>query len=85
MVKYHPSSTEEKPLAQIITIQGHPEFTPSIVSHVVDLREGSGLFDPEMAKEAKRRMIGKDGTGGEGLGRVGWAIWRIMLQDLPPA
>jgi GMP synthase-like glutamine amidotransferase len=87
MIKYHPSSsassTSDEDLARILTIQGHPEFTPSIVSHVIDTRVDSGVFDPRVAEEAKRRMGGKDGSGGEGLGRVGWAIWRVMLQEIP--
>lgn len=80
MVKLHPKSTPENPLAQIITIQGHPEFTPSIVSAVVDARSASGLFDTAATAEARRRQGGKDGTGGEGFGKVGWGIWRVMLQ-----
>jgi GMP synthase-like glutamine amidotransferase len=82
MVKYHPQNEN---LARIFTIQGHPEFTPSIVSHVIDAREKTGVFKGEVAEEAKRRKGGKDGSGGEGLGRLGWAIWRVMLQDLSTA
>lgn len=82
-VKKHPASTPEKPLAQILTIQGHPEFTPDIVNRLVDLRSSAGIFDPEATAEARRRLGGKDGSGGEGEGRLGWAIWRVMLQDLP--
>lgn len=86
MAYYHPSSsTGSAPLARIFTIQGHPEFTPSIVSHVIDARVEAGVFNVGVAEEAKRRMGGKDGSGGEGLGRLGWAIWRVMLQELPPA
>lgn len=81
--KKHPASTPEKPLTQILTIQGHPEFTPSIVSHITDLRSSTGVFDAEATAEARRRLGGKDGSGGEGQGRLGWAIWRVMLQDLP--
>lgn len=85
MVQYHPSSSQNDPLARIFTIQGHPEFTPSIVSHIIDARVEAGVFKGQEAEEAKRRMGGKDGSGGEGLGRLGWAIWRVMLQDLPAA
>ncbi|KAK4688751.1 NEDD8-activating enzyme E1, partial [Tremellales sp. Uapishka_1] len=81
----HPASTPSKPLARIFSIQGHPEFTPSIVSHMIDARSASGLFDAPTTKEARRRCGGKDGTGGEGFGRVGWAIWRVFLQILPSA
>ncbi|KIR35382.1 cytoplasmic protein [Cryptococcus deuterogattii MMRL2647] len=81
----HPQSTPSHPLAQILTIQGHPEFTPSIVNHVVNARDASGVFDQATTKEARRRAGGKHGTGGEGFGRIGWAVWRVLLQDLPPA
>ncbi|ORY28034.1 class I glutamine amidotransferase-like protein, partial [Naematelia encephala] len=83
MIRYHPASTSSNPLAQILTVQGHPEFTPSIVSKMVDFRSQQGIFDPPTAQEARRRLGGKDGSGGEGFGRVGWAIWRVLLQDLP--
>ncbi|KAL0242025.1 hypothetical protein I308_106199 [Cryptococcus tetragattii IND107] len=83
--KPHPESTPSHPLAQILTIQGHPEFTPSIVNHVVNARDAAGVFDQATTKEARRRAGGKHGTGGEGFGRIGWAVWRVLLQDLPPA
>ena len=50
---------------------------------MVDARVASGIFDEVTAMEARRRLGGKDGKGGEGFGRVGWAIWRFMLQELP--
>lgn len=81
-VKHHSASTPEKPLAQIFAIQGHPEFTPEIVSLMVDARSGL-VFNEAETEEARRRLPGKDGAGGEGEGRLGWAIWRVMLQDLP--
>ena len=62
-------------------MQGHPEFTPSIVSHIVDARSANGIFDQSATVEARRRLGGKDGSGGEGFGRVGWAIWRVLLHD----
>lgn len=79
MAKLHPKSTDEAPIAHILTIQGHPEFTPDIVSKVVDFRERTGVFDASTAKEGRRRMVGHDGTGGEGLNVIGWAIIRMML------
>ena len=85
MLKLHPTSTAENPIAHILTVQGHPEFTPDIVSRIVDLRSESGVFDQVAAAEARRRAGGKDGSGGEGFGRIGWAIWRVMLQERPPA
>lgn len=83
MIKLHPASTPSAPLAQIFTVQGHPEFTPDIVNRMLDVRVPAGIFSPEEGAESRRRAGGKDGSGGEGYGRVGWAIWRVMLQDLP--
>ena len=50
---------------------------------MIDARTASGLFDPETSKEARRRCGGMNGTGGEGSARVGWAILKVMLQELP--
>jgi len=85
MIKLHPSSTDSHPIAHILTVQGHPEFTPDIVEKVVDAREQTKVFDAPTTAEARRRLGGKDGSGGEGFGRVGWAIWRVMLQPRPEA
>ena len=83
MIKYHSASTIENPLAHVFCVQGHPEFSPGIVSHITDARSEAGIFDGPATAEARRRAGGKDGSGGEGFGRVGWAIWRVILQDLP--
>ncbi|WVO16933.1 hypothetical protein L204_104619 [Cryptococcus depauperatus] len=85
VLKLHPASTQSNPLAQVLTIQGHPEYTPSIVHHVINSRAASGVFDNITVQEARRRAGGRHGTGGEGFGRIGWAIWRVMLQNAPPA
>lgn len=82
-VKLHAASTPEKPLAQVLTIQGHPEFTPEIVHLMVNTRAEQGIFDGPTTAEARRRLGGKDGKGAEGIGRLGWAMWRVMLQELP--
>jgi hypothetical protein len=83
MVKTHPTSTPANPRAQIFSVQGHPEYTPDIVRLMVDIRSEQGIFDKKTTAEARRRLVGKDGSGGEGYGRVGWAIWRVLLQDTP--
>ncbi|KAK1923202.1 class I glutamine amidotransferase-like protein, partial [Papiliotrema laurentii] len=83
MVKTHPTCTPANPRAQIFSVQGHPEYTPDIVRLMVDIRSEQGIFDKKTTAEARRRLVGKDGSGGEGYGRVGWAIWRVLLQDTP--
>jgi len=76
MVKYRP---DDPSIPHIFTVQGHPEFVPGLVGRMIDIRDEQGIFDTEVAAEARRRAGGKDGSGGEGLGRVGWAIWNIIL------
>lgn len=69
MVRYYPGT--EKP--QIITIQGHPEFTPAIVSSIIDARSASGVLNETETAEARRRVQGGEGN------RLGKVIWSIML------
>ena len=59
---------------QIFTVQGHPEFTESIVSSVVDLRESTGVFDKDMAADARRRAQWRN----DGVSVIGKLIWRIL-------
>ena len=79
MVKHHPMSTDRQPLAHIFTLQGHPEFVPELVEMMVNYRMEAGIFDVTVGAEALRRAWGKDKQGGEGLVRVGWSMWRVML------
>lgn len=82
MVKYRPEPTGADtgaPIPHIFSVQGHPEFVPGLVGTMIDIRDSQGIFDAAVAAEARRRAGGRDGTGGEGLGRVGWAIWNVML------
>lgn len=72
-------STTEKPLTlalediNIFTVQGHPEFTESIVSAIVDVRAKSGVIDAKIAEEAIRRKDDRnDGCV------IGKAIWKIL-------
>ncbi|WVR08712.1 hypothetical protein IAU60_005770 [Kwoniella sp. DSM 27419] len=78
-VRYHPSSDSS---VQVFAVQGHPEFIPDMVLRTVEARVHMGIFDDEVATEARRRAVGK-GDGGEGFGRVGWTVWRVLLQPGP--
>ncbi len=80
MVKLRPSSATP----QIFTVQGHPEYTPDIVKLMIETRFAEGRIDEGTFKEAGRRAGGKDGSGGEGFDRVGWTIWRVILEGLQP-
>lgn len=83
MVKYHPASTEEQPAAQVMTLQGHPEFVPELVDMMVRYRGEAGIIDSDTMKEGLRRVPGKAGQGGEGFENVGWAIWGMLLGVSP--
>lgn len=75
MVKLYPNGK-----IHILTFQGHPEFTPRIVNLLTDRRHDQGIFDDATEHEARRRAGGRDGVvGGEGDGRLGWAIWKVLL------
>ncbi|WVQ95299.1 hypothetical protein IAU59_002394 [Kwoniella sp. CBS 9459] len=75
-----PASPSASAPIQIFTVQGHPEFTPDMVLRTIEARVKMGIFDEELATEARRRAVGK-GDGGEGFGRVGWSVWKVLLQD----
>ena len=59
---------------QIFTVQGHPEFTESIVSTVVDMRESTGVIDKETAADARRRAQWRN----DGVDVIGKLIWKIL-------
>ncbi|EGN94380.1 hypothetical protein SERLA73DRAFT_188231 [Serpula lacrymans var. lacrymans S7.3] len=80
MVRFSPSSPSANPVSlslkdiQILTIQGHPEFTESIVKLVVDDRSGRGVISPEVAEEARRRASLQN----DGVSIVGKTLWGIL-------
>ena len=66
--KIDPSNTH------ILTVQGHPEFTASIVEKLVDIRAERGIFDQGVAEKARLDAVkAHDGTG-----RIGTAIWKVL-------
>ena len=77
MVRYIPDSSGK--LARlsdihILTVQGHPEFTKSIVSKLVGIRADKGILTPELARDAiKRNELRNDGV--EVIART---VWRIL-------
>lgn len=77
MVKYTPD--ESGKLAklsdiQILTVQGHPEFTKSILSTLVGYRAEKGILTPECAQDAIRR----NELENEAQEVVGRAIWKVI-------
>jgi GMP synthase-like glutamine amidotransferase len=77
MVRYTPDASGKLAKLsdiQILTLQGHPEFTKSILSKVIGIRAGRGIFTPEFAQDAiKRNELRNDGV--EVIART---IWRIL-------
>jgi len=59
---------------QILTVQGHPEFTKSIVSKVVKFRTDKGIFTPDFARD----VINRNGMRNDGVEVIAGAIWRIL-------
>ncbi|KAJ8514362.1 hypothetical protein ONZ45_g8079 [Pleurotus djamor] len=59
---------------QMITLQGHPEFTKSIVSLVVQARAASGVISAELAEDVQRRADWRN----DGVSIIGQALWKIL-------
>jgi hypothetical protein len=57
----------------ILTVEGHPEFTKSISSAVIEARAASGVLNAETAEDARRREDWRN--DGVVVGRV---IWNIL-------
>ncbi|PAV18111.1 class I glutamine amidotransferase [Pyrrhoderma noxium] len=68
-----PSNPSDPSTIQILTIQGHPEFTKDIVSSIIDAREG--ILGPDVVADGRARA----GREHEGLGVLGRAVWRVLL------
>jgi len=61
----------------VLTVQGHPEFNPDIVSKMVDAREASGVLDAETVKAGREKGVLRD----DGTGPIGRTIWRVLGVD----
>ena len=46
-----PSSIAE---AKILTLQGHPEFSPDIVTEIINVREAKGILSAEFAEQSRQ-------------------------------
>ena len=76
MVKYTDGkepSTDPKDI-QIITVQGHPEFTSAITSRIVDVRETVGVMDIPTARQARERAEWRN----DGPGPIMRAVWKVL-------
>ncbi|RMZ72553.1 class I glutamine amidotransferase [Pyrenophora seminiperda CCB06] len=61
---------------KLISVQGHPEFTEPIVSYLVKMRAGQGIFSEEQAKDALERV----GNPHDGL-VIAKAFLRFLLEE----
>ncbi|KAG6889383.1 hypothetical protein C0992_005515 [Termitomyces sp. T32_za158] len=75
-VRFFPSSAPTHTLANIhiFSVQGHPEFTEPIVSHLVAARAQSGIVPPDVAADYENRR----NWANDGVGVVGRAVWRVL-------
>jgi hypothetical protein len=58
----------------ILSIQGHPEFLPSIVNEIISVR-GPNIIKPEVAKEGRERAVREH----DGIDVVGKVVWKVLL------
>jgi len=83
MVRFHPpeeaTHVHGKSHIQILTIQGHPEFTQPIISDIVEQRSAAGVMSAQVSEDLKKRLekgwdkqAQKDST--DTVGRVIWDI-----------
>lgn len=69
------SLEEVEPMdVQILTVQGHPEFTPFIVNSIIDAREKNGAMTPDVVREGRERAVKHH----EGNGVIGRTIWKVL-------
>ncbi|KAL0064544.1 hypothetical protein AAF712_008489 [Marasmius tenuissimus] len=74
MVRYFGDSVSRDPIQiQILTVQGHPEFTEPIVSEVLKTRHATGVVDDATKDDATRR---KDWRNDGKI--VARAVWRMF-------
>lgn len=77
MVRFKPGHSgklESLTDIQIITVQGHPEFTKDIVRKVIDVRADSGIITRELADDAKRRNVWRN----DGVHVIADVFWKIL-------
>lgn len=77
MVRFVPASSNPSLVgsAQILTLQGHPEFTEPIISAIIEQRTSSGAIDTATVQESEKRRFLKT----DGVDVVGKTIWQVIL------
>jgi hypothetical protein len=70
------------PPIQILTIQGHPEFSSSVISSIIEQRVASGTIGVPAAEDANRRLAEKTPKANDALGLFGRAMWGLILGEM---
>ncbi|KZT25577.1 class I glutamine amidotransferase-like protein [Neolentinus lepideus HHB14362 ss-1] len=79
MVRFDPSSSSSPTQfslrdIQVLTVQGHPEYTTDIVKLLVEARSATGVIDKATAEDFFKREGWKD----DGRGAISKVIWEIL-------
>ena len=82
MLKYSPNSTPEKPIGQVLTLQGHFEMDSESNGLLVEVRNWEGVITDSELAEARRRVKGTIKAGRDDGEEAGWAVLDFMLQEL---
>lgn len=68
-----PASASKLSDVKIFCLQGHPEFSPDIVTEIINVREAKGILNKELADKSREYAAMHD----EGVG-IGATILRII-------
>lgn len=71
-----PPNAEELADVRIFCLQGHPEFSPPVVTEIINVREAKGVLSKELANKSREYAALHD----EGV-RIGATILRIILKS----
>jgi hypothetical protein len=58
----------------VLTVQGHPEFTKSISSMVIEARQRQGIIDETTAEDGRRRADWRN----DGVAVFGQVFWKVL-------
>ena len=75
-IRYAPTAPPNPSLKdiQILTVQGHPEFTRRIVNTIVRIRESTGVINTDTAADARSRADRRN----DGASVVAKVMWKIL-------
>jgi len=74
MVKFSSATSRNLTDINILTVQGHPEFTKEILRKVADFRAGRGVISQDIAANAIRR----NELQNDGVDVIAKVFWKIL-------